>query len=242
MLEAGIQDAVVVADKGFASKKNIDLLDDEELKYIIPLKRNSSLLDDKIIRTVDRAMYEGYFLFQKRSIWYYSYEKEDLKKIMIYMDEKLRAEEEKDYLQRIEKQLEGYSLENFYEEQYSFGTLALIENTAKSCKEVYETYKSRDQIEKSFDVLKNSLSADSSYIQNEQALEAWAFLNHISLMMIYKIYSLLKDKKQLSKYSSDDLISHLKYIHKVKINQQWMTSEITKKTNDLLQSLEIAIT
>jgi len=242
MIEAGLKDAVVVADKGFASNKNIELLDGEKLKYIIPLKRNSSLLDDEIIRTGDRSMYEGYFLFQKRPIWYYSYDIENSKKIVIYMDEKLRAEEEKDYLQRIEKNLEGYSIENFYEKQYRFGTLAVIENTAKSCEDVYETYKSRDQIEKSFDVLKSTLSADSSYMQDEQALESWAFLNHISLMMIYKIYSLLKEKKLLSKYSADDLINHLKYIHKVRINQQWMTSEITKKTKDLLDPLGVDIT
>ena len=242
IMEAGLKDATVVADKGFGSQANIDLLDEQELKYIIPLKRNSSLLDDKIIRTGDRSKYEGYFLFQKRPIWYYSIKAEGSKKVMIYMDEKLKAEEEKDYLQRIEKQLEGYSIENFYEKQYRIGTFVVIENTGKSCKDVYEIYKSRDQIEKAFDVLKSTLEADSSYMQDEKALEAWAFMNHISLMMMYRIYSLLKETKLLSKHSAADLIEHLKYIHKVRINQQWMTSEINKKTKDLLSSLGINIT
>lgn len=242
IMEAGLTDATIVTDKGFGSEKNIELLDEQQLKYIIPLKRNSHMFDDSIIRSGDKANYQGHFLFEKRPIWFYDKKIDETKRVIVYLDEKLKAEEEKDYLQRLEKQIEGYSIANFYEKQFKFGTVAMIENTNKSCQDVFELFKSRDQIEKSFDMLKSTLDADTSYMQNEQALEAWAFLNHVSLIMLYQIYSLLKTNKLISKYSVTDLIEHLKYIHKIKINQQWSTSEINKKTNDLLQSLDLHIT
>jgi hypothetical protein len=79
-------------------------------------------------------------------------------------------------------------------------------------------------------------------MQDEKALETWAFINHISMMMLYKVYSLLRKHKLLSKYSAADLIEHLKYIFKLKINQQWVTSEIVSKTRILMDSLELHIT
>jgi len=242
IMEAGFDDATIVTDKGFGSKKNIELLDEEQLKYIIPLKRNSDMFEDRIIRKGDKSNYQGHFMFKKRPIWYYAKKAQKRKRVIVYLDDKLKAEEERDYLQRAEKQIEGYSMENFYEKQFKFGTLAVIENTDKPSQEVFELYKSRDQIEKSFDMLKSTLKADASYMQDEQALEAWAFLNHVSLIMLYRIYALLKEHKLLSKYSVIDLIEHLKYIHKIKVNNNWLSSEINKKTKDLLGSLKLHIT
>lgn len=62
------------------------------------------------------------------------------------------------------------------------------------------------------------------------------------MMMLYKVYSLLREHKLLSKYSATDLIDHLKYIFKLKINQQWVTSEIANKTKVLMDSLGMHIT
>jgi len=79
-------------------------------------------------------------------------------------------------------------------------------------------------------------------MQNEKSLEAWAFINHISLLLNYKIYNLLRDSKKIKKYSIDELISHLKYIFKAKINGNWLTTEITRKTSDLMAELNLHIT
>jgi len=79
-------------------------------------------------------------------------------------------------------------------------------------------------------------------MQNEKSLEAWAFINHISLLLCYKIYNLLREKQLIAKYSVADFLDHLKYISKVKIDNQWNTSEITKSTKDLLADVDVHIT
>ena len=239
--ELNVKDASVIADKGFYSQKNVERLLDGELKFIIPLKRNSSLINYKKIESSDKKSFDGFFNFQGRIIWYYSYSVDNLK-MNVYLDERLKTEEGNDYLNRVNSLPDKYSMEDFYEKQYHFGTIAMLHNTNKEPEKVYVNYKSRMQIENMIDVFKNILEADSSYMQNEQALEAWMFINHIALHWYYRIYQLLAKFDLTKKFSPMDFILFLKEIRKVKANGIWNTAEITNKTQKLLDKLKIPIT
>ena len=233
---------VIVADKGFGSQANLDMMDEAGLQYIIPLKRNSQWFDKSVLEQGDKGKFDGYFLWQKRVIWHYSKTLDNGKRIFVFLDEELRNAEQKSYLGNIERKLEGYTQQAFLEKQYVFGTIVIITNTEKTAEDVYSSYKQRGEIEQSFDFLKNLLEQDKSYMQNEKSLEAWAFINHISLLLNYKLYNLLRDSKKIKKHSIDELVSHLKYISKAKINGKWLTTEITRKTFDLMADLDIHIT
>ena len=106
---------------------------------------------------------------------------------------------------------------------------------------LFQLYKTRGEIEQSFDFLKNLLEQDHTYLQNAYSVEAWAFINHISLLLIYEIYHKLRSADLLSKYSVDDFVMYLKYIHAVKSNSSWVVGEITAKTQKLLDALGIHI-
>ena len=92
------------------------------------------------------------------------------------------------------------------------------------------------------DALKNIIDADKSYMQNEQALEAWMFINYIALHWYYHILILLKDNKLNTNYSSMDLITFFKEVKKVRINDKWYIAEITQKSKSFLDALNIHIT
>ena len=235
--EARLKDMTVVADKGFGSKENFALMEAADIKYVVPLRRNSGLFDSAKLERGDKSAFDGYFLFNGRPIWHYK-----TPDAVVYLDNDLRNEEEKDYILRIEKQLEGYTKEEFLKRQFKFGAIILRTNLQKTPEEVYGIYKERGEIEQTFDFLKNLLEQDKTHMQNEKSLEAWAFINHIALMLHYKIYNLLREKELLSKFSVADFLSHLKYIFKIKAGQQWLTSEISTKTADLLEALELRIT
>lgn len=115
-------------------------------------------------------------------------------------------------------------------------------NVNKSPDDIFAVYKSRIEIEQCFDFLNNLLDLDRSYMHNKYSFESWTFLNHISLMLSYKLYDLLRFTGLLSIFSVDDFIYHLKYIHKVKVKSCWLTSEISAKTLKLLTSLKMHIT
>lgn len=239
--ESQVSDAVIIADKGFYSENNISLMRDENLKYIIPLRRNNILINYERIQAGDKRSFGGFFKFEHRVIWHYT-TKAGSDKIDIFLDEELRAEEIKDYLDRTESLPEKYNLDEFHEKQYRFGTIALLNNLEKSAEHIYSDYKSRSQIETMIDALKNVIGSDKSYMQNEQALEAWMFINYIVMHWYYRIIQMLKSAELNSKYSPMDLILFLAEVKKVKINDRWFLAEITKKTQDLLGSLGIPIT
>ena len=152
-------------------------------------------------------------------------------------------QEEKDYLDRIETIPEYYQLAKFHLKMERFGTIALLSNAAnQDPRHIYISYKSRNQIEVMFDGIKNILHADRTYMQNEDALQGWMFVNHITLQWYYQIYNLLKKHKQLKRYSVRDFAIHLYEIKKVKIGDQWVTEPIVKSSQALLEKLKIHIT
>ena len=241
--ESGVKDATIIADKGFYSKANIERLDQESLAYIIPLRRDNTLINYGKLSSNDKKNFEGYFEFENRFVWYYTLEiKKENKKVYVYLDEELKTNEQKDYLLRVDKKIEGYSIEQFYEKQKAFGSIALYSNTSKTPKEIYIDYKSRNEIEGMIDTLKNVLESDKTYMQNEQSLEGWMFINYIALHWYYRVYQLLVKNDLNGKYSPYDLLQMLKEIRKVKINEQWYTGEIIQRTIDLLSKLKIPIT
>jgi hypothetical protein len=112
----------------------------------------------------------------------------------------------------------------------------------KAAEDTYSYYKVRGNIETMIDAFKNTLEADTSYMQDEQALNGWMFINFIALQWYYQIYQLLTREKLLKRYSPSDIIDVLKEIRKIKVNGNWVISEITKSSKDLLAKIKIPIT
>ena len=121
--------------------------------------------------------------------------------------------------------------------QYEFGVLILQCNLKSSNKEIYELYKQRAAIEQSFDCLKNVLDQDCTYMRDDISLEGWCFLNHLSLLFCYRIYSALKNAKLIKKFSVNDVLDMFSASHKILINNQWIDNEISSKTITLMNNL-----
>jgi transposase len=243
--ESGIKDAILIADKGFYSKANIKHLEQNELQYIIPLKRDSALIDYNKLNEQENE----FFKYEDRIIWMVSYEaevkgekKNEVEKVEVklFRDDKLRVQEQKDYLQRIESNIEGYTRESFNKKLPQFGTFALVSNLKNTVlQEVYAKYKSRNSIEVMFDGVKTILKADTTYMQREETLNGWMFINHIALQWYYIIYNLLVEKKLLSKYSVKQFITELAEHRKVNINGEWREENMIASTEKMLKKLEL---
>jgi len=136
---------------------------------------------------------------------------------------------------------ETYSEEKFVQKLPGFGTLTFTYRieSEKTPQEIYEAYKQRSEIETIFDAYKNFLKADVTYMQNRYVLEGWLTANFIAMIAYHKLYIRLKDARQLSKYSPKDIIELSKAVYKLNINNEWKTSEITKKNIDLFKKIKI---
>jgi len=236
--ECGLKNVTLIADKGFYSKKNINTLDDSKLNYIIPLQRGSKLIPYPASDEIDKKKWDGYFTFNEKIIWH-----KTKGNVVLFLNQELKTSEEKDYLKRVDAEKENYTLDGFYEKQSHFGTLALINNNKeKTVEDVYLQYKSRTNVETMFDSLKNILYADRTYMQNDDAMNGWMFVNHIALQCYYMIYQKLLEHKMLKKYSVTDFLKFTHRIKKIKINNNWQTAEITKPVQALLEKLNLHIT
>lgn len=241
LLEAELKDAVIVADKGFYSKKNIELLQKEQLRFILPLKRDNPIIDYSLLDENTFKEADAYFEHEKRIIWYQKYSYGDLS-LFLYLDDSLKLQEEKDYLRRCETHPEHYSLKEYHKKRNTFGTISLITDfQRKPAVDVYETYKSRMTIELLFDGMKNVMEADHTYMQDEQTLKGWMFVNHLTLQWYQHLYIELKAKKLLKIYSVNDYIQMLTDLKKIKINENWFFNEITNQTHKMIEKLGIAV-
>jgi transposase len=240
--ESELQNVVLIGDKGFYSLTNEQELQNEKIHYILPLRRNCSQIDYSPVIQQNRRTYDGYFLYEDRAIWYYC-RKGEKSDIIVFIDDWLKWNEEKDYLQRIENKREGYTLEEFHQKQHTFGTIAVItdlkEKTAQDC---YNYYKNRVQIETMIDAFKNIIDADRTYMRGEKEMETWMFINYIALLFYYRTLHLLNAKKMSKKYSPREMLLHLARIKKLFIHNNWVISEIPKKTLAVLELLNIPIT
>jgi hypothetical protein len=257
--EMNVKNKVIfIADKGFFSAENIRAMDEEKLSYIIPLHRNNQLIDFSPLQRNGFKKEMEYFIFQDRIIWYYSYQRGDYQ-LITFLDERLRVEEERDYLRRIESHPETCSKSAFDEKLHRFGTLTFVykmenqtdepktQGKRKKKKEkekpgeqmVYESYKQRNEIEVMFDSYKNYLEADVSYMQNRYVMEGWLFANFIAMIAYYKLYVRLRQAELLTKHSTKDIIELSKAIYQMKIRGEWHRSEMTDKTIKLFAKIGV---
>jgi len=134
-------------------------------------------------------------------------------------------------------------MEEYKQKQIKFGTIAIITNCIKATpSKIYESYKTRMEIEIVFDTYKNLLGADRTYMQSDKSMETWVFINHIATMLYYRIFNLLKTNEILNTMSLYDLLMRLSRINKIKINSNWIMTEVNSKTTKLIEKLKLPIT
>jgi hypothetical protein len=241
--EIGVKNVILVADKGFHSDENIKQLEMEGLNYLVPLRRNNAATDYTAFETNEAKKKKQFFVYQKRIIWYHTYEKEG-RHYVAFLDEQLRVEEQRDFLQRKERSLETISGEELLKKMHPFGTLTLVykTNTVKTPEELYGIYKQRNEIEMMFDSYKNFLEADKTYMQNRYVLEGWLFVNFIAMIAYYKLYNRLRLAKLLNKVSPKDVLtwSQSVYQHRFSETNEWKRSEFSSKYKQIFKKLDIA--
>lgn len=247
--DAGIGNATVVADAGFASGDNFAMLGESELDYIVPLRRNTAEV------VLEQIEYENVFDYHHRAISAHT-EKKDGYRICVFRDEKLRAEEMADFVGRKEKaNSAAEQKKKFVPERdlhdvsgetkaklHTFGTIILRTSIMNGDeRKIYETYKLRWEIEQLFDTMRNTLCADTSFMQDDPGFEGWTFINHLSLLMACRVLSMIREKKMAKDWSLAGMMDHLSRIYAVQIAGKWHLAEVIKKTKKMLDTFSIKL-
>lgn len=220
------------------------MFEEQNLKYVLPLKRNISDIDYEVMKTHDRQKFDGHVFFHDRVIWSKEGKTKEGRRIILFFDKKLSVDEERSFLGRINKLSEDKKeekeqlMKSFYERQFELATIAIITNNEESAKKIYEYLKARANIEVAFDTFKNILEADKTYMRTDAHLYGWVFVNFISLLMYYVVYGILvANNKLLEHFSPKDVIMHFSKVYKVKVLEKEVISEIPKTTRILIEKM-----
>lgn len=261
--ESGCKNVILIADKGFGSAENYKLMRENGISYIIPLKRDDDLIDYSEISAQGEAAYDGLFKFNNRTIFYkvmQEYHFEDHIKplghrgrprkgevrehetiavdyVVTYLDSDLRKLEIDSYTERLTEGNAGYSYDDFLQKLPSMGTLTIRSSVDMRPMQLYETYKEREIIEDSNKAYKNELEKTASNLQDSTAYYGWLFLNHISLMLYYRVFNCIKAAGLTSKYSPRDMMAYMRRITRQKINGNWIQETGTLVQTDKLKKI-----
>lgn len=189
---------VFVADKGFYSEKIINHLKKNELDFIIPLRRNSKLIDY-------RKPLTKVFEYNGRIIKCSKQRVGDFI-IYLYRDLHLKSEEEIEY-ERLK--LRGKKVE--FHRKWA-GRISLISSLDMDEKEVFLMWKSRDEIEKVFHVFQNVLEVDKPHLSKEEMINGYLYASFIALILYYLVLREIKKYGLLGKVSVRYLMLELSKI------------------------------
>lgn len=238
--ESGIKNSISLIDKGFNSKSNIDSLLANKNKYIMALRSDSKLVTEDILKDVTRSNAKEMFTLNSEAIAAYEVLDDDSNRICIYFNSTIAGVMDAEYIDKMNKNVKGFEKENYIKSKERFGIYVIKTNIDDfNLEKIYTYYKSRFEIEYMFDTMKNTLGFDKSYIQSDESLESWAFINHISILLTQKVYDLLR--KNDIKLSLHHFYKKLRQVKMIKSNESTGNFElqgIPKKTRDLLQLLK----
>ncbi|MGC9124060.1 MAG: IS1634 family transposase, partial [Thermoplasmata archaeon] len=89
--------------------------------------------------------------------------------------------------------------------------------------------------------LKSYLGARPIMVQSIESLNGLLFINFIALILRQKLLKMMYDSKLSKKYSVEKLLLELSKIRKIVLaNGKEVTSEITKKQREIMESLNIS--
>lgn len=215
---------IFIGDKAFYENNLYDELDEEGVRFILPLPR-----DD--VRIKYRRKLPGVFEYRKRIVKCTTYRVRPYH-VYLYEDQRLKYEQTSEYYRlKLKKRRVTFN------EQWA-GKIALISNMESDSKEVYLMWKTRDRIEKAFNILQNLLRTDHPYVSREEVFRGYLFGSFISLFAYYLVLNLLQKHKVNDRVSVEDLLFEFS---KVMIEDRPCPTfvEIPKKVEELAEKLEV---
>lgn len=243
--EAGLEDVVAICDKGFAKKSDQDEMEASGTKYLIPLKRNSGEYSREPLQKPGFDGFQGRFTYAGRIVWYYEQpaREGERHRMYLYLDETLRHLEQSAIRgDTIGRETEA-QLARVKESQKMAGTICLKSNMRDTTPEdVYRTYKVREEIEQMFDTYKAEEDFNTTGMHSPETLEACLFLNHLSIMVAYKVYERLRDNNALKDYAAIQLLeNYLWDVRMTNTDGKWRVEPIPKASRKAIQALGLAL-
>ena len=231
-----LENTIIIVDKGFNSQANIEYLVENNIKFIMPMNDNSK--DLKMI--LEQNKFSDVFKFNEKVIKCFKVpHKESF--VYCYKDPFVSATQESNYLANINRNKEGYTLENIEKKQNLFGVIAFCSNCDFESDEPYKYYKERWIIEENIRIEKSSLNEDVERKHNLKSILGNEFFIQLEMIIYSRIFHIIEKNSHFKGMSIRGLLNELSKTYKTFSFGKWIISIMTKKKIALLAELNIPI-
>jgi transposase len=120
------------------------------------------------------------------------------------------------------------------------GKFILLYRGNYSWDECLSLYRSKDVVEKGFDILKNDIDLMPMNIRSDNSLRGYLFIAFLDLILRMRLMRLMADAKLHKRYSVEGLLTEIEKIKVIILpDGQKITTEVTKKQREILDALNI---
>lgn len=239
-----IKGKIILIDRGFFSEENMCLIEKAEAFYVIPLSENMLMCKDAANDVASLGggdKLEEFFFYNKGKktdlVKYRTYTI-DNRKVIYYKNISEAERLSKKYLEEIENDKKGYTMEKYNELVDGFGVIVLITNlTDEDAKTVYERYKNRWSIETYYDRLKNVTGF------KELNIDDWAVMQGLAFVMLLsgRIDAKLAEAAKKVKLSKKQLLSLAAFLKITDMNGKITIHNLKNQHDEVFEKLGISM-
>ena len=221
----------LILDRGFFSDDTMEFLEEMDMSYILPTRRNSRHYKSRI-------HLNEHFTYHKRLIRC-GKKKFDNYTLYLFDDQDLKLEEQKTLYKKLDEGM--INKKQLNEKMKRAGQILIVSNLDVEEYEVFELFKKRESVEKMFDTYKTVLDADKLYLQSDESVFGHVFISFISLYIHCTIENLLKKAGLNSKITPIDLLHMYARVYHIDLKEEGLITEVPKKVRKLDEKIGLDI-
>lgn len=200
----GIKRGIIVADKGFPLKNiESELEKNKDLHYLLPLKRNS-----KLIESHDALSYSGAIHCGDKDLLCKKCEVQGGRFLYSFRDVWRSGKEDRSYVEGSIRKGD-FDIEKYRKERDGFGTIVFISDLDLSEKEVYRIYDERWLLELMFSQYKGDEGLTTTNVQNDYSVTGEEFVNFIATILTSRMTRKADEAGLLETMSYGELMDDL---------------------------------
>ena len=222
LADTKIERGIMIFDKGFHNDRVFEAIEKKEgMSYLIPLKRNSSLIGrygmdnptehlsgykDAVVMCKKARMGNGKWLYAFR-------------------DPRLAFEQECAYVHSSSSK-DKYDSGRYQQLRPRFGLVVFRSKSDLDPLTIYMAYLGRWEIETMFYLYKNIIDRDTVNVHNDYRLYATEFINFLTVIIAMRVKKRLMETKLNKEYSQKEIFHYLSKIKKVRlgVDDRWRQS------------------
>lgn len=199
-------DVGFIVDRGLFSQELIGEFQETGINYVVPLRKNSTLIDLRWLHWQDA------FIYRDRGIRW-ARRHTDLGTLYLFDDPAVGGEEEQALLRRNAR---GELTQEEYEEQKKqAGIIPLLSDLDEPGPTIYDLYKGRHDVELAFDAMKNHLDADKTHLQSDEAVRGYFFMTFLALRIYFGVLNRLREEDLTDELSVEEVFFHLSKVERI---------------------------